>query len=127
MVNWLTVFEIQFHSVVVTPKSVLALGSPSTNINSIREYTRRELKREGMVMYEPYLSNLAHMTLMRFATPLSEAKMKSLVEISQRFRSIPFGTLNITDLSLSPASWKMQPEEILQQPIESVTFVPAIN
>jgi len=123
IVNWLNSFEIQFHSVVVTPKSVLILGSPSTNINSIRDHTRRELKREGMVMYEPYLSNLVHMTIMRFATALSESQMKKLVEISQRFRDVSLGTLYVSQFNLSPASWKMQPEEISIQPLTTISLV----
>lgn len=121
-VNWLPSFDVHFNSLVITPKSVILLGVPSTNINFVRQYLRRELSREGHHLYEPYVADLAHMTLMRFSSPLSSAQITQLLQLSQKYLHQPLGQLQVNNFGLSPSSWKMQPQELFMPDQHMIQF-----
>jgi len=106
-------FEVQFNRVIVTPSSVLLVGHPTVGLNHIREEIRRSLARIGYPMYEPYKNDIAHMTLLRFAAPLTNAQQASLEQLCEDFgQTRTLAKLSVNKIDISVASWKMQPTEL---------------
>lgn len=110
--NFIPEFSVVFHSVVITPRSIMMLGTPSVNLNYMRDLVRREFGRLGMPIMEPYRSDLAHATLLRFTEQIDTHRTKSLICLTKQFRNCFMGTLRIDSFKVGPASWKMQNSEL---------------
>jgi hypothetical protein len=108
LVNYCPSFYIHFHSVVVTPTTVLMVGDASTHVNWLREIVRREMGRAAMALMEPYKSNIIHATLVRFARPLNPTQLAELVQWSASYQQVHLGTLHVTSLHVSSATWLMR-------------------
>jgi hypothetical protein len=117
-------FEVHFKRVIVTPASVLLVGHPTISLNHVREQIRRSLARIGYPLYEPYKNDIAHMTLVRFAAPLTGAQQQELDKVCQDFgKQRLLAKLNVNTIDLSPASWKMQPAELEVEGIRRVLLM----
>ena len=106
-------FEIIFDRIILTQGSLLLAGKPTIDLNSIREDVRRALSRIGYPLYEPYKNDIAHATLLRFATGLSaqqEAVLYNLVSRASQNQTL--ARLKVDGLTISQASWKMQGGEL---------------
>lgn len=112
LIQSLPAFEIHFHQVIATPKSIVVVGYPTAPLNWNREQLRTELKRIGYPLAEPYVNDIAHMTLVRFAAPLEEDELTSVRSVVAEHASGSLGTLHVKALSVGAASWRMQPHEL---------------
>jgi HAD superfamily hydrolase (TIGR01509 family) len=104
LVNHMVCFECHFDRVCLTPKSIMLQGVPSIHVNHARNLLRRELKRLGYPLLEPYKSDMIHMTLVRFCEPLD---LGDLEKVAERFSGVDLGTLRVTHFDMGPASWDM--------------------
>jgi len=107
LVNRLPAFECYFDSVVCTPKTIMVQGWASSDLNHSRDELRRELKRLNYPLLEPYVSNILHMTLVRFTHPLDSGQLTQVWEIAKTFSGRSLGTLKVSALDMGPASWQM--------------------
>ena len=105
-------FEVHFTRVIVTRGSVLLAGHPTTGLNHVRDQVRNALTRIGYPLYEPYKNDLAHMTLVRFASPMGKQDQETLRAIVEQTRAPLYATLAVDEMTVSSASWKMQDEEL---------------
>ena len=106
-------FEVHFTRVVLTRGSLMLVGHPTSSLNHVRDTVRKTLARIGYPLYEPYKNDIVHMTLMRFAAPLSSCqarKLEAIVHAQPRGKVI--AKLRVDALTMSAASWKMQPAEL---------------
>lgn len=107
--------KINFSRLVLTPNNIILLGFPTADVNSSRFRLRRSLNRCGLPLFEPFLNDIVHMTLVRFATPISGSALAALEKTVLDFESsLSFGSLAVDELKLSPATWKMQAHELQQ-------------
>jgi HAD superfamily hydrolase (TIGR01509 family) len=114
LVSSLTAFEINFHSIALTPTSLLLLGTPSVDVNHARGYLRREMARIGYPLFEPYKSDLVHATIARFSKPMTPSTIEKLSTLVNRFPNTQLGRLNVSHITLAPGSWRMNPSELHQ-------------
>ena len=105
--------SINFSRLVLTSKSIVLLGFPTGDVESARFHLRRALARCGMPLFEPYFNDIVHMTLVRFASPIEGDELATLRKKIEEFQnSLSFGCLFVDQLKLSPATWKMQAQEL---------------
>lgn len=110
-------FNIRFHSLIVTRSNVVLVGDASLDVNWARECIRQCLRTLGYPLFEPYKSDTCHMTLVRFTQALTEQQEACLHAMLQRSlqpectQSL-LGVLHVDSLCVSPASWKMLPQEL---------------
>jgi 2'-5' RNA ligase len=100
--------RIEFAGVTVSPGSVMVQGFfENSALNELRDSLRHELQRHGLGegVDGRYRLETAHMTVVRFRTPLRDSKR--LVAALQQARQRPFGTSNIASLSLVQNDWYM--------------------
>ena len=90
------------------------LGFPTADVNSVRFRLRRSLTRCGLPLFEPYVNDIVHMTLVRFASPVEERTLIALQKTMLQYKNetLSFGSLSVDELDLSPATWKMQAQEL---------------
>ncbi len=112
LVNRLPKFECRFDSVVVTPRNMFVYGTASCDVNHVRGEIRRELSRIGYPLLEPYKSDMIHMTLVRFTKPLSPEQLAAVLDLTKQVSGRQLGNLLVDRISISEASWKMQPNEL---------------
>jgi hypothetical protein len=105
-------FSVVFHSVALTPKSLMLLGTPNIDLNHVRDLIRSDLCRLKLPMLEPYHSNTVHMTLVRFASEVSLLKAQELLRLTSKCYQCFFGTLTVKSFQVGCASWKMQHSEL---------------
>ena len=108
-------FEIRFTNITATPRSVVLVGYPTLDCNTVRENVRETLRMLGYPLFEPYKNNTYHMTLVRFAQPLTPQQVDAvnrMVHDDVPLQNQTFALLRVQNLSMSPASWKMQEEEL---------------
>jgi HAD superfamily hydrolase (TIGR01509 family) len=110
--RYLARFMIHFSRVVITPGSVILLGYPSADVNTARCHMRTMLKRAGLPLFEPYVNDIVHMTLVRFAEPVSREQMDAIRTRALEVQCVPLGSLAVNNITVSPATWKMQPGEL---------------
>ena len=110
LLRHLHAFKVNFSQLIVTRKSILLVGHPTVDVNWSREQLRRQLTRTGYPLYEPYKNDIAHCTLVRFVHPLSEAEAVAVAEAAGCCGSL--GTMSVSELCLSSASWRMQASEL---------------
>jgi len=124
LLRYLPRIKINFSRLVLTPSSIILLGFPTADVNSARFRLRRSLNRCGLPLFEPYMNDIVHMTLMRFASPIDESTLSELQKkIRQYKNTLSFGSLSVDELKLSPATWKMQAQELQRyQPNQSRTI-----
>ena len=108
----LPAFHINFSRVVVTNRSIMLAGHPTVDVNFCREQVRSVLSRASFPLYEPYKSDIVHMTLVRFASPVTDAEKATLATALSECAGAPLGSMHVTTLSLTPSSWKMLPCEL---------------
>ena len=61
------------------------------------------------------MNDIVHMTLVRFASPVDESTLLELQRTILQYKStLSFGSLSVDELKLSPATWKMQAQELQQ-------------
>lgn len=107
--------KINFSRLVLTPSNIILLGFPTADVNSARFRLRRCLTRCGLPLFEPYMNDIVHMTLVRFASPVDESTLLELQRTILQYKStLSFGSLSVDELKLSPATWKMQAQELQQ-------------
>lgn len=106
-------FQITFSCLVLTRASVLLLGLPSVNVNAAREQMRRTSQKMGFPLFEPYKNDIVHMTLVHFASPVTDAQLRSLQRVLGLLpRSAQFASILVNQLHFSASSWKMQLSEL---------------
>lgn len=69
--QYLMQFKICFDSLIVTPSNLVMVGHPTADINYVRECIRVRMRQIGYPLLEPYEADTLHMTLVRFAQPLT--------------------------------------------------------
>ena len=117
-------FEVHFTRVVLTRGSLMLVGHPTSSLNHVRDTVRKTLARIGYPLYEPYKNDIVHMTLMRFAAPLSSSQARELEAIVQaQLKGKVIAKLRVDALTMSAASWKMQPAELEAVPQHHVCLV----
>lgn len=107
--------KINFSRLVLTPSNILMVGYPSVDVNTSRINLRRALNRNGMPLFEPYINDLVHTTLVRFASPIEATKIEPLVRILEGFKNVPLASMQVDSMSISPATWRMQKRELEAQ------------
>jgi hypothetical protein len=119
----LSPFEICFDSLILTPSNLVLVGHPTVDINYVRESVRECMREVGYPVLEPYKSDTLHMTLVRFAGPVTASEQASLEKLVESCEVDPDfnGLLRVNGIAVSPASWKMLASEI---PPESVAHIP---
>lgn len=106
-------FEVHFTRVILTRGTLMLVGHPTTSLNHVRDTVRKTLLRIGYPLYEPYKNDIVHMTLMRFAGPMTAKQAQELEGIVQaQPKGKVIAKLCVDRLSMSAASWKMQPAEL---------------
>ena len=113
-------FEIRFTGLIATPSNLLLVGFPTLDCNSVREEIRDRLRLMGYPLYEPYKNDIFHMTLVRFAEPLSQAQQEALKRIaagSHQFKDQTLAVLRVQQMCISNASWKMQYQELKNEKV----------
>jgi 2'-5' RNA ligase len=98
--------DIRFHGITLTPGAILAQGFPSDmTLEELREGLRRALAARGLAgaLNQRYRLATAHMTLVRFATPLRNREQ--FVELLKGFRDAELGTTRVTHLDLVLGDW----------------------
>jgi len=105
----LTPFQIDFHRLIAIPTGLLLAGTPTEDINAVRDQVRASLAESSLQLQEPYKSDIAHSTFLRLANPVDP---NSLLEFAKRHTNTHFGSLQITKLQLGLGSWRMAPSEI---------------
>lgn len=105
-------FEVHFTRVIVTRASVILAGHPTTGLNHVRDQVRNAMARIGYPLYEPYKNDIAHMTLVRFASPMGDKDAVALQAVVEQTRAPLYATLSVEALDVSAASWKMQDDEM---------------
>lgn len=114
MQQHLTPFEIHFDSLILTPSNLVLVGHPTIDVNGVRDCVRACLHDLGYPLLEPYRADILHMTLVRFSQPLTpdlHASLEHLVASSNADDSFN-ALLRVDHVDVSPASWKMLPEEL---------------
>lgn len=105
--------KITFSRLVVAQGSIMLLGYPTSDVNNSRFHLRRSLTRCGLPLFEPFLNDIVHMTLVRFASPIDASTVAELQKTVDEFSGVvSFGSFSVNELRLSPATWKMQPQEL---------------
>ena len=112
LVNCMNTFEICFDRICITPASILMLGTPTLDLNSCREYLRKELSRIGYPVFEPYKVDIVHSTLVRFSTLLNKEQEAKLLEIEAKYNGKYLGKLVVDSIMLSAATWRMKSKEL---------------
>ena len=119
----MTPFEIHFNSLILTPSNLVLVGHPTIDVNHVRESVRAGLRELGYPLYEPYKSDILHMTLVRFSEPVTPQQHAVLEQFVATAENESFSALlRVECLSLSPASWKMTPAELAVHPSSSVAL-----
>jgi 2'-5' RNA ligase len=93
--------EVEFRGITLTPSAVLAQGFPrDTALEDLRGRLRLALVARGLAeaLDQRYRLTTAHMTLVRFATPLRHARR--FVQVLQRSRDVEIGTSRVAQLYL---------------------------
>lgn len=117
-------FEVHFNRIIVTRGSVLLVGHPTTSLNHARDDIRKALARIDYPLYEPYRNDIAHMTLVRFANPLSDDQVVFLKQISTLFKDgRTYAKMSVSVVDISVASWKMQPADLAGEQVRRVELV----
>jgi HAD superfamily hydrolase (TIGR01509 family) len=112
LLRHLPAFHINFTRLIVTTKSVLLAGHPTHDVNWGRARLRAALARAGLPLIEPYVNDIVHMTLVRFASPVTPDEAACIERVARACFNVELGTLSVRGFRLSSASWKMQPAEL---------------
>ncbi|CAG9462316.1 unnamed protein product [Pedinophyceae sp. YPF-701] len=119
LISNLPSFEVRFDRLICTPGNLLLTGYPTADLNNVRETVRKEMARAGLPLFEPYKVDIMHMTLARFANPVSDAQKAALDQIIDKYSGAKLATLRVNELKISPASWKMQHAELAMHAAET--------
>lgn len=109
VVSGLPKFSIKFGGIIGVPSGLLMYGTPSIDINKFRNLLRTGLDRNNLNYVEPYKSNTAHSTLLRFTHPVDK---NQLIQFVDKWHNVPLGEMKLSRLSLGFGSWKMLAEEV---------------
>lgn len=104
-------FAVDFTGVTLAPDAVLAQGFPRDDtLALLRDRLRAALRARGLgvSLDERYRLETAHMTLVRFVTPLRDPAR--FVAALEKARSLPFGTTRVTTLALVVGDWYQSSE-----------------
>ena len=113
--------DVEFRGITLTPSAVLAQGFPEgAALEQMRERLRSALAARGLArgLDQRYRLTTAHMTLIRFATPLRNAAR--FVELLQRVRDAEIGTSRLARLELVLGDWYQSREN--EQPIAAYSM-----
>lgn len=99
IVNHLPRFSVYFHRIVVTNCAVIMLGTPSINLNGVREALRLYLQSVGYPVIERRPLNIVHMTLARFEP--HERPKYAAVAVEATFGTLIVDQIHIGDLTRS--------------------------
>jgi hypothetical protein len=113
--RYLPQLKINFSRIVLTPSNILLVGYPSVDVNTSRGNLRRALTRNNMPLFEPYVNDIVHMSLVRFASPVDAKKLEPLIELINSVKNVPMASLHVEKLKLSRATWRMQTRELEAQ------------
>jgi len=120
----LSPFEICFDSLILTPSNLVLVGHPTVDVNYVRESVRECMREAGYPLMEPYKGDILHLTLVRFAGPVTaseQASLESLVASCDADRDFN-GLLRVSGMAVSPASWKMLASEIPPESVAHIEF-----
>ena len=99
-------WAIEFTGVTLTREAIMIQGFPEgTGLNELREALRNELRARNLTegLDSRYILQTAHMTVVRFRTPLRNSAAYSGVLEQCRDRS--FGRMEVRELSLVQNDW----------------------
>ena len=116
-------FEIRFTSIVATPSNLLLVGYPTSDCNNARCEIRQRLRLLGLPLYEPYNNDIFHMTLLRFAEPLSEVQQHAITRFvadTGLVKDQTLALLRVKEMCISNSSWKMQQRELEREEVVTV-------
>jgi 2'-5' RNA ligase len=105
-VDGVSPFAIEVRGMTLTSSAVLAQGFPkSAALEDLRERLRSALTARGLAggLDQRYRLTTAHMTLVRFANPLRNARR--FVGLLERFRDAEIGTWRVAQLELVLGDW----------------------
>jgi len=111
LLRHLHAFKVNFSQLIVTRKSVLIAGHPTVDVNWSRDQLRRTLTRSGYPLFEPYKNDIAHMTLVRFQSEVTPEEAAAVAAAAAEALGA-LGTLTVSELALSAASWRMTQHEL---------------
>jgi len=100
--------RIYFEGVTASPGAVMIQGFPENkSLNDLRDLLRNQLKIHGLGagVDQRYRLRTAHMTVVRFRSPLSDSRR--LAARLENARHMPFGTATVRSLSLVENDWYM--------------------
>lgn len=105
-------FVIKFRHLMVVKTGILLAGYPTEDLNKFRTALRKNLENSGLEFHEPYLNDICHSTLVRFADPLSDIDMVTVEKLLRDYGDCRFGEISVNSFRLGPSSWKMRREEL---------------
>lgn len=110
------VYTIHYTRLVAVPTGVILVGIPSVDLNALRDELRWHMVSRGFPVIEAYTNNIAHGTLLRLHSPLSPKRQKQLLDLVDSLNAActDYGSLVVSDLLCSLASWKMTREEVVE-------------
>ncbi|KAI8586030.1 hypothetical protein BDZ88DRAFT_430477 [Geranomyces variabilis] len=99
--------EIAYRGVEPVPSGLVMLGYPSKDVNKWRRRAESRFQAAGLP-YRKYQNDIVHSTVLRLHTAV---KPSELVEMSDDWKDVYFGTLTVTKFNVGFSSWRMQPGE----------------
>lgn len=101
-------FKITYRGVSASPQTVLIQGFPcDDSLQRLRDELRARLKERGLggQLDKRFHTVAAHLTVMRFITPLPD--WRPLVRCLESNRDTDFGEMNVSALQLIHSDWYM--------------------
>ncbi len=99
-------WTLAFTGVTLTREAIMIQGFPnSTALNELREVLRKELRTRGLTegLDSRYILQTAHMTVVRFRTPLRDSA--AYAGVVEQYRDRSFGRMEVRELNLVENDW----------------------
>jgi hypothetical protein len=99
-------YEIIFDRVIPVKTGLLLCGTPSLNINEIRD----KIHAAGYETNALYKCDIAHTTILRWTHPLTSDEQSEWLEKIISLPRKPYAKINVTGFDIILASWSMHPD-----------------
>lgn len=106
-------FNIVFKGITASPSCIMLQGFPENNVlTEIRNILRAAFKASGLIhsIDERYTIQTAHMTVIRFRTPLKN--IRSFLSAIEPYRNFYFGTTAVKNTELVFNDWYQRKEHV---------------
>ena len=109
--NDLVPFELLFGGIILSPTGVLAKGYYRDGLHTLRDRLRRISRKNNVDLQERYQSISAHVSLMRFSSPLENCSR--LLRFIEKNAECTIGRMTVSTLTLVIHDWYNRRKEIL--------------